>query len=74
MVAFKRHNKLYWFRLELYVQFQRRSSVCSLVECSEVLTIGYTRSVKRGRRVKWDCRSDVLRVLSPWKDAMAALI
>ena len=40
MVASKRHEDLYWFRPEPYVQSQRRSSACSSLECSEVLTIG----------------------------------
>jgi hypothetical protein len=40
MVASNRHEDLYWFRPEPYVQSQRRSSVCSSLECSEVLTMG----------------------------------
>ena len=39
MVASKRHEDLYWFRPEPYVQSQRRSSACSSLECSEVLTM-----------------------------------
>ena len=46
MVAFNRHEGLYWFKLEPYVQSQRRSSACSSFECSEVLTIGGARMVK----------------------------
>jgi hypothetical protein len=46
LVAFKRHKELYWFRLEPYVQSQRRSSACSSVECSKVLTMGYARRVE----------------------------
>jgi hypothetical protein len=39
MVASKRHEELYWFNLESYVQSQRRSSACSSLECSKVLTM-----------------------------------
>ena len=46
MVASKRHKELYWFRSELYVQYQRRSSAYSSVECSEVLTIGGARMLE----------------------------
>ena len=46
MVASNGHEDLYWFRLEPYVQSQRRSSVCSSLECSEVLTMGGARMVK----------------------------
>ena len=46
VVAYKRHKELYWFRPKPYVQSQRRSSACSSVECSEVLTMGYARRVK----------------------------
>ena len=46
MVASNRHEDLYWFRPELYVQSQRRSSTCSLLECSDVLTMGDARMVK----------------------------
>jgi hypothetical protein len=46
MVASNRHEDLYWFRPEPYVQSQRRSSVCSSFECYEVLTMGGSRMVK----------------------------
>jgi hypothetical protein len=46
MVASNRYEDLYWFRLKLYVQSQRRSSACSSLECSEVLTMGGARMVK----------------------------
>ena len=46
MVASNRHEDLYWFRPELYVQSQRRSSACSSLECSEVLTMGDARMVE----------------------------
>jgi hypothetical protein len=46
MVASNRHEDLYWFRPELYVQSQRRSSACSSLECSKVLTMGGARMVK----------------------------
>ena len=46
MVACKRHDDLYWFRPKPYIQSQRRSSVCSLLECSEVLTMEGARIVK----------------------------
>jgi hypothetical protein len=46
MVASNRHKDLYWFRPEPYVQSQRRSSVCSSLECSEVLTMEGARMVK----------------------------
>ena len=46
MIASKRHDDLYWFRMEPYVHSQRRSSVCSSLECSKVLTIGGARMVK----------------------------
>ena len=34
MVAYNRHEDLYWFRPEPYIQPQRRSSACSSLECS----------------------------------------
>jgi hypothetical protein len=40
MVKSKRHEDLYWFRVERYVRSQRWSSVCSSLECFEVLTMG----------------------------------
>ena len=46
MIAFNRHEDLYWFRSKPYVQTQRRSSACSSLECSEVLTMGGARMVK----------------------------
>jgi hypothetical protein len=46
MVASNRHENLYWFRPEPCVQSQRRSSACSSLECSEVLTVGGARMVK----------------------------
>jgi len=46
MVASNRHEDLYWFRPEPYVQSQRRLSACSSLECSEVLTIGGARKVE----------------------------
>ena len=46
MVASKRQEDLYRFRPELYVQFQRRSSACSSLECSEVLAMEIARMVK----------------------------
>ena len=46
MVASNRYEDLYWFSLEPDVQSQRRSSACSSLECSEVLTIGDARMVK----------------------------
>ena len=46
MVASNRHENLYWFRREPFVQSQRRSSACSSLECSEVLTIGGAKMVK----------------------------
>jgi hypothetical protein len=46
MVASNRHEDLYWFRPELYVQSQRRSSACSSLECPKVLTMGGARMVK----------------------------
>ena len=46
MVASNRHEDLYWFRPGPYIQSQRRSSACSSLECSEVLTIGGARMVK----------------------------
>jgi hypothetical protein len=46
MVASKRHENLYWFRPEPYVQSKRRLSMCSSLECSEVLTMGGARMVK----------------------------
>jgi hypothetical protein len=46
MVASNRHKDLYWFRPKPYVQSQRRSSACSSLECSEVLTMGGARMVK----------------------------
>jgi hypothetical protein len=46
MVASNRHENLYWFRPKPYVQSQRRSSVCFLLECSEVLTMGGARTEK----------------------------
>jgi len=46
MVASKRHEDLYWFRPEPYVQSQRRSSACSSLECSKVLTMETARMVK----------------------------
>ena len=63
MVASKRHKELYWFRSELYVQYQRRSSAYSSVECSEVLTMRYARRVVRGRRVERDCPNEGFRSL-----------
>jgi hypothetical protein len=51
MVASKRHEELYWFRPEPYVQSKRRSSTCSSLECSEVLTIG-VQEWWSGRRVE----------------------
>jgi hypothetical protein len=46
MVASNRHEDLYLFRPEPYVQSQRRSSACSLLECSKVFTMGGARMVK----------------------------
>jgi hypothetical protein len=46
IVASNRHEDLYWFRLEPYVQSQRKSSACSSLECSEVLTMRGARIVK----------------------------
>jgi hypothetical protein len=46
MVASNRHEDLYWFRTESYVQSQRRSSVCSSLDCSKVLTMGGAKMVK----------------------------
>ena len=46
MVASNRHEDLYWFRPEPYVQSQRRSSACSSLECSKVLKMGGARMVK----------------------------
>ena len=46
MVASNRHENLYWFRPEPYVQSQRRSSSCSSLECYEVLTMRGARMVK----------------------------
>ena len=46
MVASNKHEDLYWFRSEPYVQSQRRSSACSSLECSKVLTMGGARMVK----------------------------
>ena len=46
MVASKRHEDLYWFGLEPYIHSQRRSSACSSLECSEVLTMRGARMVK----------------------------
>jgi uncharacterized protein with PIN domain len=46
MVASKRHKDLYWFRTKPYVQSQRRSSTCSSLECSKVLTMRGARMVK----------------------------
>jgi hypothetical protein len=74
MVASKRHKELFWFRPEPYVQSQRRSSACSSVECSEVLTMGYARRVKIGKRMERDCPNKGFKSLSPWKGALAALI
>ena len=50
MVASNRHEDLYWFRPEPYVQSQRRSSACSSLECSEVLTMEGAR-MEREREV-----------------------
>ena len=47
MVAFNRHENLYWFRPEPYVQSKRRSSACSSLECSEVLTIEGARMMEK---------------------------
>ena len=47
MVASNRQEDLYWFRPEPYVQSQRRLSVCSSLECSEVLIMGGARMVKK---------------------------
>jgi hypothetical protein len=47
MVASNRHEDLYWFRPEPYVQSQRWSSVCSSLECFEVLTMGVQEWWKR---------------------------
>ena len=47
MGAFKRHKELYYFRSEPYVQSQRRSSACSSLECSKVLTMGVQEWWKR---------------------------
>ena len=46
MVASNRHRDLYWFRPEPYVQSQRLSSTCFLLECSKVLTMGGARKVE----------------------------
>jgi hypothetical protein len=46
MVASKRHENLYWFRPEPYVQSQRRSSACYSLECFEVLTTEDARTVE----------------------------
>jgi hypothetical protein len=46
MVVSNRHKDLYWFKLEPYIQSQRRSSACSSLECLEVLTMGGARMVK----------------------------
>jgi hypothetical protein len=51
-VASKKHEDLYWFRPEPYVQSQRRSSACSSLECSEVLTIGGARIVEEVEKPK----------------------
>jgi hypothetical protein len=72
MVASKRHKKLYWFSPEPYVQ--RRSSVYSSVEYSEVLTMGYARRVESDRRVERDCLNEGFENLVAWKGALAALI
>jgi hypothetical protein len=45
MVSSNRHEDLYWFRSEPYVQSQR-SSACSSLECSEVLIMEGARMVK----------------------------
>ena len=50
MEASKRHEDLYWFQLEPYVQSQRRSSAYSLLECSEVLTMGGCKNGERDGR------------------------
>ena len=52
MVASKRHEELYWFRPEPYVQSQRRSSACSSLECSEVLTMRDARMVEEVRELE----------------------
>ena len=52
MIASKRHKDLYWFSPEPYVQSQRRSSVCSSLECSEVLTIGGARMVEEEKELE----------------------
>jgi hypothetical protein len=49
MVASNRHKDLYWFRPEPYIQSQRRSSVCSSLECYEVLTMGCKNGERGGR-------------------------
>jgi hypothetical protein len=46
MAATNRHEDLYWFRAVPYVQSQTRSSVCSSLECSKVLTMRGARMVK----------------------------
>ena len=51
MVTSNRHEDLYWFRPKPNVQSQRRSSACSSLECSEVLTIGGARMVEEVREV-----------------------
>ena len=47
--------------------FRDGSSACSLIECSEVLTMGYARRVERGRRVENELEPS-------WRGALAALI
>ena len=54
MVESNRHEDLYWFRPEPYVQSQRRSSMCSLLECSEVLTMRGARMEKEVVEPKLD--------------------
>jgi hypothetical protein len=46
MVASNRYENLYWFRPEPYIQYEKRSSACSSLKCSEVLTMGSARMVK----------------------------
>ena len=57
MVASNRHEDLYWFRLEPYVQSHRRSSACSSLECFEVLTM---RGARMDEEVKGPMLGEVL--------------
>ena len=46
IVAYNKHDDLYWFRPEPYVRSQRRSSEYSSLECYEILTMRGARMVK----------------------------